>query len=69
LLVKSNSGVVLGISAMFASVPVVVQAADNDGSKRMMTAPVNGTAVDGQAGIPSLLPFGTVLSRKNRNSK
>jgi hypothetical protein len=42
--------------------PVVVQAADNDGSKRMMTAPVNGTAVDGQAGIPSLLPFGTVLS-------
>ena len=29
----------------------------------MMTAPVNGTAVDGQAGIPSLPPFGTALSR------
>lgn len=35
---------------------VVVQAADDDGSKRRVTAPVNGAAVDGQAGIspPSL---------------
>ena len=42
-------GVVLGFCAMFASVPVVAQAADNDGSKLMITAPVNGAAVDGQA--------------------
>jgi hypothetical protein len=60
---------VLGISAMLGSVPVVAQAEDNDGSKLMMTAPVNGAAVAGRAGIPSLLPYGTVLSRKNRNSK
>ena len=39
------------------------------GSKRMVTAPVSGESVDGQAGIPSLLPYGRVLSRKNRNSK
>ena len=54
---------------MLASVPVIAQAADDDGSMRMVTAPVNGTAVDGQVGIPSRLPYGTVLSRKNRNSK
>jgi hypothetical protein len=35
----------------------------------MVTAPVNGAAVDGRVGISSLLPYGTVLSRKNRNSK
>jgi len=43
-------GVVLGISAMLASVPVVAQAADDDG------VPVNGAAVAGQAGSSSLLP-------------
>jgi len=41
--------VVLGFCAMCASVPVVAQVADDDGSKLMMTAPVNGAAVDGRA--------------------
>ena len=38
------------------SVPVVAQAASDDGSKLIMTAPVNGVAVASQVGIPSLLP-------------
>ncbi|MDZ4732808.1 MAG: hypothetical protein SGJ16_04375 [Nitrospirota bacterium] len=41
--------------ALFASVPIVVQAEDNDGSQRMMTAPVHAVAVAGAAGIPFLL--------------
>ena len=48
---------------------IVAQAADNDGSQCVITAPVNGAAVAGQAVIPFLLPYGAVLSRKNRNSK
>jgi len=34
-------GMVLGISAMFASVPVVAQAAGNDRSQCVITVPVN----------------------------
>ena len=47
--VQLLGGVVLGFCAMFASVPVVAQAAGNDGSKLMITAPANGVAVDGRA--------------------
>lgn len=54
--VRLLRGVVLRFCAMPASVTVVAQAAVHDGSKRMMTAPVNSVAVDGLAGIPSLLP-------------
>ena len=39
---------------MFASVPVVAQAAVDDGSKRMVTVPVNGAAIDVR---PVFLPF------------
>ena len=57
-------GVVLGISSMFARVPVVAQVEDGDGSKLLMTAPVNGVAVDSQAGIPASFLMGRSCPEK-----
>ncbi len=54
----------LGISSMFASVPVVAQAEDDDGSKLMMTATVNGVAVDSQAGTPASFLMGRSCPEK-----
>ncbi|MEK7235395.1 MAG: hypothetical protein AAB242_02165 [Nitrospirota bacterium] len=50
--VRLLGGVVLGFYATFASVPVVAQAADDGGSKLMITAPVNSAAVDGRVVKP-----------------
>lgn len=47
--VRLLGGAVLGFCAMLASVPVVAQAVDDDGSQCVITVPVNGAAVDGQA--------------------
>jgi len=64
--VRLLGGVVLGISSMFANVPVVAQAEDDDGSKLMMTPQVNGVAVDGQAGIPASFLWDGPVPKKSK---